>query len=108
MLLWFAYNFLVLLTSLSVILEKSYGMNIGVLAALAWIILPITVVLIIQWLAHIQWAVIDGLIILMSLLIVLEKTFAISLDFLSPIAWIVAVIMVILIAKDLLFKKIKR
>ena len=108
MLPWFVYNFLVLFTALFVILEKDYGASIGLLAPLAWIALLVTAVLLIQWFRSVHWVIIDTVIILMCVLVVIEKSFGFVIDFVSPVAWLVLVIMIILIAKDLIFMKIRR
>jgi hypothetical protein len=99
---------MVFLTSLLVIVEQSYGIGIGLIAPLSWIILPVTIILTIQWMASIHWVIIDALIMLMCVLAIIEKSFGVNIGFISPIAWIVFVIMIILMGKDLLFMKIKR
>ena len=108
MIIWFVYNLVVLLEALLIVLEKSYGISIGLLAPIAWILLPITAILLVQWRAMIQWIVIDILIILMSILVIFEKSFHANIGIISPIAWIVTIIMIVLIAKDIVFMKIKR
>jgi len=106
MIQWLVVNVLILLTSVLAILSAS-GTSISLLVPLTWIILVLAVIMLVNWLRMIQWVIYNTLVILMCILIILDQNAGIKTGILSPVAWIIAIVTFVLIAKDLILMRLR-
>lgn len=100
---WLIYNFIVMLMSLFIIL----GVDSGIIVPLAWIILLVTLFLLVKWIGMVQWVVFNLIVLVTCTFVLLENSFGMTMSLLSPLAWILLIVTLALIAKDALFMRLR-